>query len=393
MKLPFDFGIKLVFRLLIPGFFLSLGFLPILNIVLDLTGWGGKFEYAFVILIILLGWLVTIADMNIYMLFEGRRFWPGFLESYFQRREEIRRAKLIELSENSNDAISEEAYFDLGNFPINDHDYHAPYPSRLGNLITAFESYSLRTYGVESIFYWPRIWLKLDKETREEIDNSQAMADSTVYTSFALYVSGLLWSLYAAFNLLQLVALTIRPTLTTSLPSFIVTINQHCPRKVFACALSVVFVIAGFLVYRLSLHLHAQFGELFKSIFDLNVGELNVSEIIEEIAIITEKSPSVCLSRQLDRRDQFSITVRYLRYDRYRCPNPACDALLKPSEIENHVCPRFQALKDATGEWRWNLKDASGRIIVNSPKGYKNKEDCLHDLDLLKASSTAPIKQ
>jgi uncharacterized protein YegP (UPF0339 family) len=58
---------------------------------------------------------------------------------------------------------------------------------------------------------------------------------------------------------------------------------------------------------------------------------------------------------------------------------------MKPGEIVNHVCPRFEAFKDTTGEWRWNLKDSSDRIIASSIKGYKNRADCLHDIDLKKA--------
>lgn len=193
MKLPFDFGIKLIFRLLIPGFFLSIGFFPILNTILALVGWTSKFEYVFVILIIFMGWLITISDMGIYMLFEGRRFWPNPLKRFFTEREEKRLAGIKEKLKDTNNQTVAEAYFDIRNFPMNaEGDYIALYPSRLGNLLAAFEGYSLRVYGIDAIFYWGRIWLKIDKDTREEIDNSQALADSTVYTSFALVFTGLI---------------------------------------------------------------------------------------------------------------------------------------------------------------------------------------------------------
>jgi flagellar biosynthesis regulator FlaF len=63
---------------------------------------------------------------------------------------------------------------------------------RLGNLITAFESYSNTRYGIDGVFYWNRIWLKLEKDVRDDIDNHQAMADSTVYASFILFINALL---------------------------------------------------------------------------------------------------------------------------------------------------------------------------------------------------------
>src|SRR5258706_14345512 len=175
MKLPFDFGVKLLFRLVIPGFFLCLGLLPLLNITLEMIGWASRFEYAFITLVIFAGWLITISDMQIYMLFEGRRYWrPARLKAFFKRREQARINRLIANTRSADGLISSEAYFDLRNVTINEaNDYVAKYPSRLGNLLTAFELYSKRTYGIDSIFYWSRIWLKIDKDTREEIDGSQ----------------------------------------------------------------------------------------------------------------------------------------------------------------------------------------------------------------------------
>jgi hypothetical protein len=339
MKLPFDFGIKLIFRLLIPGFFLSIGFFPILNTILASVGWTSKFEYVFVILIIFMGWLITFSDMGIYMLFEGRRFWPNPLKRFFSVREEKQLAEIKKKLEDTNNLTVAEAYFDIRNFPMNSEgDYIAFYPSRLGNLLAAFEGYSLRVYGIDAIFYWSRIWLNIDKDTREEIDNSQALADSTVYTSFALFFTGLLWLLYSILTTLQLIIIKLLPSLLTILPSYPVTINQYLPSRPIIWLLSIMFLLSGFIVYRLSLRLQAQFGEIFKSVFDNYEGDLNVSEIIKEIALLTENSPSVCLNKTLSRRDRFGIAARYLQYHRYRCPNPKCNELMKPSEIANHVC-------------------------------------------------------
>ena len=96
MKLPFDLGVKLVFRLLLPGFFLMLGVRPLLLSALESSGAGTAYhDLALTVATLILGWLLTILDMPIYMLFEGRRFWPARLLLYGLRREEFRLERWI----------------------------------------------------------------------------------------------------------------------------------------------------------------------------------------------------------------------------------------------------------------------------------------------------------
>jgi len=52
----------------------------------------------------------------------------------------------------------------------------------------------------------------------------------------------------------------------------------------------------------------------------------------------------------------------------------------------------FQVYKDAKDEWRWRLVAANGKIIAVPGEGYKNKNDCLHDIDLVKAASAAEVR-
>ncbi|MDT7543348.1 MAG: hypothetical protein QOE33_3252 [Acidobacteriota bacterium] len=49
--------------------------------------------------------------------------------------------------------------------------------------------------------------------------------------------------------------------------------------------------------------------------------------------------------------------------------------------------------KDSKGEWRWHLRAENNRIIADSGEGYTHKHDCLHAIDLVKASSNAPVKE
>ncbi|MFN2498660.1 MAG: hypothetical protein ABR557_06190, partial [Pyrinomonadaceae bacterium] len=119
-------------------------------------------------------------------------------------------------------------------------------------------------------------------------------------------------------------------------------IDQLLPRKGTALFVAAAFFISSALIYRLAYYLNGQFGELYKSVFDLYV--VDVSNVMKELLRLSELSPMAALSKNLLRRDQYEIASRYLQYFRYRCV--ACGqqngraAVLKPNEISTHVCER-----------------------------------------------------
>src|SRR5215212_563481 len=43
----------------------------------------------------------------------------------------------------------------------------------------------------------------------------------------------------------------------------------------------------------------------------------------------------------------------------------------------------FQVYTDAAGEWRWRLVAGNGLIIAVSGEGYRDKQDCLHGIELV----------
>jgi uncharacterized protein YegP (UPF0339 family) len=45
----------------------------------------------------------------------------------------------------------------------------------------------------------------------------------------------------------------------------------------------------------------------------------------------------------------------------------------------------------ASGRWRWRLKASNGRVIADSAEDHQNKEDCLHDINLVKQSGNATV--
>ena len=47
----------------------------------------------------------------------------------------------------------------------------------------------------------------------------------------------------------------------------------------------------------------------------------------------------------------------------------------------------FEVYQKKSGKWWWRLIDADSRVIAVSPKGYKDKEECLELLRLVKRVS------
>ena len=52
----------------------------------------------------------------------------------------------------------------------------------------------------------------------------------------------------------------------------------------------------------------------------------------------------------------------------------------------------FQVYRDAGGEWRWRLVAGNDRVIADSGEGYKDKQDCLHGIELVKDSKEARVE-
>ena len=44
-------------------------------------------------------------------------------------------------------------------------------------------------------------------------------------------------------------------------------------------------------------------------------------------------------------------------------------------------------------EWRWRIKAKNGRVIASASEGYKNKQDCLYNMNSTAQSLDAFIKE
>lgn len=55
---------------------------------------------------------------------------------------------------------------------------------------------------------------------------------------------------------------------------------------------------------------------------------------------------------------------------------------------------RFEYYRDRVGLWRWHLKAPDGRIIADSGRGYRYKQDCIAGAHLVKVyAASAQVTQ
>jgi hypothetical protein len=296
MKLPFAFGIKLIFRLVLPGAILAAALAPAVHGLLHAFGIWIKIQYLFPFEIIAWGWIIVVCDMRIYMLFEGRRYWPRRLRQLLvqHRQQQLSKLKdIVDAPPMADRRRYDEACVEYGLYPIDEGgNAYVEHPTRLGNIIEAFETYPKVKYGLDAVFYWYRLWVALDKDLREEIDTAQALVDSAVYIAFALHASAIVIFIYAGIGFATYVQLPYVPS-----PSALLALGAGC------------FLIA-YLVYWLSLFAHVQFGELFKSVFDEYRSKLVFDDVLKEVGRIIG-DPALSYKTQ---REKNQIVWRYLRW-------------------------------------------------------------------------------
>lgn len=324
MKLPFDLGVKLFFRLLLPGFLLTLGVFPGLFAILQGLGVQAPTDVSFVLAVIGMGWLVVAADMPIYMLLEGRRFWPRFVRDLCIRSETRRLARINEridafyAAEEPDELRSSwlEASVDKRGFPLGPAgDRVAIYPTALGNAIAAYEQYANTRYGIETVFYWPRIWINLDKDLREELDAHQAMVDSSVYACVTAGIAGFGWAVYG---------------LAALLPPSLFGFTAGLPTAPLCFLVSGLLAVSAYLAYRVARFGSGQYGELFMAVLDTHVHKLtdymNVNGIADTLMELTSapaEEGQELEPRQVSDADRFEMVRRYLQYFTVKLPDAA----------------------------------------------------------------------
>jgi len=303
MKLPFSFGTNLLFRLVLPGLILAGAIAPGIEALLRAL-WTGSAPDPLTyipLLVVFLGWLISLCDMPIYMAFEGRRFWPTVLVRRGIRAEERRLGHLLEAAEQAHRRGDVRRHLELSvlasQFPLGpDGRPYAAMPTRLGNLIYEYELYPLRKYGLDSVFFYYRLWVAIDHELRDELDSKQATVDAALYVVAAVLVMALC---LAGYGTAQLAAGAAFPWLG---PGWV------------TLALAAACVVLAALIYRLSLPAHAQYGEFYKALFDQHRNRIEFTDLLDYLARATGDPD---LAHQ-DFRNANQAVWRYLRWHRVR---------------------------------------------------------------------------
>jgi hypothetical protein len=307
MKFPFDFSISLIFRLIFPGAVIAIAALPFALGLLKWLAIDASLSTVFPISAVVFGWLVVLSDQPIYMLMEGRRYSPPFLRRWFTHLQAWRLKRIIrkyaELRAKGKDISATEVNLKKLDYPIGeDGEYFAQWPTRLGNLIAAFEGYPNAAYKLDSIFYWYRLWIVLDKDLRVALDETQAIADSAVYVSFSLFV---------AFKILVLYALG--GWLIPHLPVRLFNL-PYLPAPQWTLCMSVIPLVLSYIVYRVALFAQRGYGELYKSLFDQFRDKLTFVNDVAKSVVVLGGDPREAAEAK------FRVTSRWLRWHKIRPP-------------------------------------------------------------------------
>jgi hypothetical protein len=172
----------------------------------------------------------------------------------------------------------------------------------LGNLIAAYEGYPSVAYKLDSIFYWYRLWVVLDKDLRAALDETQAIADSAIYVSFVLLVAFSIFVLYALGGWL----VPLLPIKLFDLP--------YLPAPWRTLGLSPVPLLLSYLVYRIALFAQRGYGELYKSLFDQFRSQLTFVDAVADEAKTLGANPQEILDAK------YRVVSRLLRWHKIRPP-------------------------------------------------------------------------
>lgn len=253
---------------------------------------------ALIMMIVILGALTSAISHQIYALYVGKLFWPRALFRKGVAMQQSRVEKLYGRAEKAtaeqDDDSYDEAWSRLRIYPLNSEGKpFATYPSLLGNLVDAYEKYPLGRYGMDAVFYWPRLWLQIEKDKKEEISKQWSVADGLLSISAAALFGGLLWIVVALARIVRLIP------------------NVHLPMATFGRTFiaGMGWLVLSYALYRVSLPFHLRNGEVFKSLFDL---------YRDRLQLMTHFAPSEAAT--------WTATWALLQYYKLVCPNPDCGA-------------------------------------------------------------------
>ena len=267
MDRALNFGLPFFYRIVMPGTIVTVVALPMLSAVLSTVGIGNKDQAGYLVGIgVLVGFTLSLLDNPIYQLLEGRTGWPRWLVDWRMKHwADLVRTKFDEqavLAET--DPAYGECWFLLRQFPVDEHgNPMVKRPSRIGNVIASYEQYPLLRYGMDDVFYWPRLWFVLDQDARNEIDEPWAAVDAILYTGTGVALVGILYILLAAISAVTALIGSAGP---------ITDVARWMSAIAGGAALLAVFALC----VRVSIPEVVANGERYKSVFDLYRSKLNI---------------------------------------------------------------------------------------------------------------------
>lgn len=305
---------------------------------------------------------IPISALNDFFLklYQGRIFWSYWLFDQFTQRQRERVRKLKNKAEDAKAANRGEKYndfwFELRAYPEDDSGLPcATHPTLLGNILAGYEEYPLVRYGMDPVFFWPRIWLELDQEKKEEIDVTWSAADSLVNLSGVALLGFTTW---AFTNLVVFIS----ELLGYTSPYYKIPLHSQSLSWFGVAGL----LFLAWIFYRLSLSHHRKNGEMFKSIFDL----------------YRDKIGNLLVIGPEEKRKWRDVWL-YLQYGFVACSNPQCSEEYRAKIEKCPACerPTTQNLKHLAGKLRpgEDMDDAnslslSGELRISLSRGDKNEE-------------------
>jgi hypothetical protein len=253
-----SFGLPFLYRSILPGGVLTALLAPLIDRairslfdpVVALATWA--------VIVITLGLIAVALDDPIYSVYEGRTLWPGWLYGWRRQRWQ----KHVDALQKRADALPKddwrraELWDRLRRFPLNEKSqWIATRPTKLGNVLSSYEDYPDRVYGLHPVPFWPRLWLLLSKDDRDEIDRSWATTDGWTYTAAAVLFAGIAYLALAAIAAVG-TAYELRIVLTPD-------------EQIAAAYAGGALVLASVVPYWISLPGHARNGDMLMAMFDV----------------------------------------------------------------------------------------------------------------------------
>jgi hypothetical protein len=258
-------GVSYIFSIVLPGLILTLLLLPIINpLVPSIVRIDKLADLATILLpeILVIGLLISLLRNIVYRIYEGRLLWPQRLHRSFTKHIDQRVKKRLKQAGNLDKSSTryKELWYWLRIFPLdNNGDPTAKHPTILGNILEGYEEYPFRRYGMDSIFYWYRLWPTLPENFIKSMNQLWAEADCLMYISFSGLAMFLVYTILAIAKwIFHWMAFLPTQTHFDAIPA----VGE--PMVWAICCL-----ISGYAVYRISFSLHRRNGEYFKAAFDL----------------------------------------------------------------------------------------------------------------------------